>query len=100
MAIKKNIKKKTVKPAIKSKEKPIGKIIHFFSHISVAVIKLSSPLSVGDKIRVKGGENTDFEQSVASMEMDHEKLKKAKAGMEVGIKLKEKAREDYKVFKI
>ena len=80
--------------------KLIGQITHYFSNIEVAVIKLTAPLSVGDTIRVVGGEATDFEQEVGSMEVEHQKIKKAKKGNEVGLKIKEKAREGYKVYKL
>jgi len=80
--------------------KLIGQVIHFFSHISVAVIKLTGPLSAGDNIRIVGGENTDFNQAVDSMEVEHEKIEKAKKGDEVGLKVKDKVREGYKVYKI
>lgn len=86
--------------AVKSKEKPIGEVIHFFSKIKVAVIKLSAPLAIGEEIRIAGGEDTDFTQTVDSMEVDHEKIKKAKKGNELGIKVKEKVREGYKVYKL
>jgi len=82
------------------KQKSIGEVVHFFSNIKVAVIKLSSPLSVGDIIRIVGGEDTDFEQPVKSMEADHTKITKAKKGNEVGLKVKKKVREGYKVFKV
>jgi len=78
----------------------IGKIVHYFSHIGVAVIELSANLSVGDNIRIIGGENTDFNQTVDSMEIDRKKIEKAKSGDEVGLKVKEKVREGYKVYKI
>lgn len=81
-------------------EKKIGKVLHYFGDIKVAVIKLSGPLMEGDKIRIVGGESTDFKQTIKSMETDHKKIEKAKKGQEVGIKLKEKVREGYKVFKI
>ncbi len=80
--------------------KLIGKIAHFFSNIEVAVIKLSAPLAEGDTIRIAGGEDTDFTQLVKSMEVEHQKIKKAKSGDEVGLKIKEKAREGYRVYKI
>ena len=80
--------------------KLIGKVVHYFSHIEVAVINLSGPLSPGDNIRIVGGENTDFTQTVDSIEVEHEKIKKAKKGQEVGLKVKEKVREGYKVYKI
>jgi len=34
------------------------------------------------------------------MEIDHEKIEKAKKGQSVGIKTKEKTREGYKVYKL
>ncbi|MCK4354875.1 hypothetical protein KAW43_00790 [Candidatus Parcubacteria bacterium] len=78
--------------------KPIGKITHYFSKIGVAVIKLSKPLVKGDVIRIIGGE-TDFEQKVKSMEVDNKKIEKAKSKDDVGLKVDEKVREGYKVYK-
>ena len=101
-AIKKSVKKvvkKLVKKII-AKEKKIGRITHYFDKVKVIAIKLTDNLSVGETIRVVGGENTDFKQKIASMEIKGEKVKKAKKGKEVGIKVKERAREGYKVFKI
>ena len=79
--------------------KPIGKVSHYFSKIGVAVIELTDKLAVGDTIRIVGGEDTDFEQTVDSMEMEHEKVDKAKKGDGVGLKVKEKVREGYKVYR-
>lgn len=78
----------------------IGRVVHYFSDIKVAVIKLEKGLSVGDSIRIVGGQDTDFTQQVESMEIEHKKIEKAKKGQEVGIKVKEKVREGYKVYKI
>ena len=83
-----------------NKEKLIGEITHFFGKIKVAVIKLKGPLSVGDKIRIVGGEDTDFTQTVKSMEKDHKKIQKASSKSEIGLKLSKKAREGYKIYKI
>lgn len=78
----------------------IGKITHFFSNINVAVIDLSGSLKEGDEIRIMGGESTDFNQTVDSMQVDHKKVKTAKKGDEVGLKVKEKVHEGYKVYKV
>jgi len=80
------------------KLKEIGKIIHYFDQIKVAVISLSGKLKVGDTIRIIGGEDTDFSQEVDSMEVDHEKIKQAKKGDDVGMKVKKKVRDGYKVY--
>jgi translation elongation factor EF-1alpha len=80
--------------------KLIGKISHYFSNIEVAVINLTAPLKIGDTIRVIGGQETDFEQEVASMQIEHEEVKSGKKGDSVGMKIKEKVHEGYKVYKI
>lgn len=89
-------------PEKKSPEerKLVGEIIHYFGNISVAVVKLSGSLKVGDEIRIVGGEETDFNQAVDSMEVDHKKINSAKKGDELGMKVKEKVREGYKVYKV
>lgn len=79
--------------------KLIGKITHYFSKIGVAVIELSDTLKAGDTIRIVGGE-TDFNQVVESMEIEHQKVNEAKAGDSVGLKVSQKVREGYKVYKI
>ena len=81
------------------KGKLIGKISHYFSNIGVAVIDLSDKLEVGDEIRFVGGE-TDFNQKVESMEVDHKKVDKAKKGESLGLKVSQKVREGYKVYKV
>jgi putative protease len=78
-------------------EKQIGTISDYFAHVGVIAVKLSAPLKVGDTIRVKGG-TTDFTQKIESMQINNKAMQNAKAGDEVGIKINEKARKDYKVF--
>ena len=79
--------------------KLIGKVTHYFSKIGVAVIELSDNLKVGDTIRILGGE-TDFNQVVESMEIEHQKIEEAKAGDSVGLKVSQKVRDGYKVYKL
>jgi len=81
-------------------EKLIGKVTHYFSKIGVAVIELFDDLKVGDTIRIKGGVDTDFTQTVESMEMEHQKINEAKKGDSVGLKVAQKVREGYSVYKI
>lgn len=72
-------------------EKEIGTITHFFSGISVAAIKLTGTIKTGDKIKIKGI-NTDFEQTIDSMQIDRKEIKEAGKGQEIGTKVKEKVR--------
>jgi len=76
----------------------IGCVLHFFSKINVAVVKLSTSLSVGDCILVKGPE-TDFEQIVESMQIDYEKLDKAEKGQSIGLKMTQHARQRDVIYK-
>ncbi len=80
-------------------EKLIGKVTHYFGKIGVAVIELEDTLKVGDTIRIVGGE-TDFTQTVESMEIEHQKIQEAKTGDKVGLKVEQKVREGYKVYKV
>jgi putative protease len=76
----------------------IGRVTHFFSKISVAVIELTTPLSIGDTIVFKGP-NTDFEQVVDSMQIEHENVEKAEAGQSIGLKVTQRVRETDAVYK-
>jgi len=77
----------------------IGKVVHFYDKISVAIIKLDKVLKVGDKIKFVKGED-EFEQTVDSMEDDHKSVKTAKKGVEIGIKVSQPAKENTQVYKI
>ena len=90
----KPIKKLTPKP----KEKEIGVITHYFSKLSVGIIKLKAELKVGDKIHIKGAHD-DFTQTVRSMQYNHKDISHARRGLEVGIKVPQKVHENDKVYK-
>ena len=75
----------------------VGKITHYFNKIGVAVVELADTLKEGDKIRIKGS-STDFEQTVESMQIEHEQVKEAAAGQSIGLKVKDVVREGDEVF--
>ena len=76
----------------------IGHITHFFSKISVAIVELTAPLSVGDRILVKGPA-TDFEQVVDSMQIEHQNVQRAEAGQSIGLKTVQHVKEKDMVYK-
>jgi len=80
-------------------KKILGKIIHFYPKISVAVIELEDTLKVGDKIMVERGEES-FEQLVDSMQVEHENIEIAKKGESIGLKLSGQTKEGAKVYKV
>lgn len=79
-------------------KKPIGKITHYFDKIGVAVVKADKTLKVGDKIQIGDGEEA-FEQKIKSMQVDHNNVDKAKSGEEIGMKVDQKVKENWKVYK-
>lgn len=80
-----------------NEEKLIGKITHYYNAIGVGIVELSGVLKVGDTVHIKG-KSDDFEQTVDSMQIEHEQVDKAKKGDVVGIKMKQKVREGYEVY--
>jgi len=79
-------------------ETEIGKVTHYYNKIGVAIIELSETLKVGDTIHIKN-DSTDLEQTVESMQIEHENIEEAKAGEVIGLKVKDKVREGDTVYK-
>jgi len=93
---KKVTRKKIVK---KVKENIIGVITHYFPQVRAAVIKLKSPLAVGDRIKIKG-HTTDFTQPIDSMQIDHIPVNLAKKGQEIGLLVDSRVRQHDTVYKV
>ena len=77
----------------------VGRVTHFYPKISVAIVELKAPLNIGDKILIRGA-TTNFEQTVESMQIEHKNIEKAEAGQIIGLKVKERVRENDKVYRI
>lgn len=77
----------------------VGRIAHFYSKASVAVVELSAPLNKGDKITIRGS-TTNIEQTVDSMETEHKQIPTAQAGQSVGMKVADRVRENDIVYKV
>ncbi len=77
----------------------VGRVTHFYPKISVAIVELKAPLNIGDKILIRGA-TTNFEQTVESMQIEHRNIEKAEAGQIIGLKVKERVRENDKVYRI
>jgi hypothetical protein len=76
----------------------VGHITHFFPKISVAIIELTAPLALGDRILVKGPA-TDFEQVVDSMQIEHQNVARAELGQSIGLKTAQHVKEKDVVYK-
>ena len=86
--------------ATEAEEKLIGRVTHYFSHLSVCAIELTDgELKVGDTIHISG-KNTYLTQTVDSMQIEHQNINQAEKGKVVGVKVKEKVRKHDQVFEV
>lgn len=75
----------------------IGHVTHYYSHLGVAVVRLSDGLKINHFIHFLGF-TTDFIQKVWSMEVDHHQIDAAGPGAEVAIKVCDPVREGDRAF--
>lgn len=76
----------------------IGKVIHYYDKIGVAVIKLEKGLKVGDKVKFVKGDH-EFEQTAESLQLEHEQVKEGKKGEEIALKVDKEAGSGTLVYK-
>lgn len=82
------------------KEIKIGHVSDYFAHVGVAAIVITDgSVRVGDVLRFKG-HTTDLIQEVSSMQIEHESVKEAKKGDEIGVKVTDKVRSHDLVYKV
>lgn len=68
-------------------DKPIGKVVHFYDKLGVAIIDLTSGgLKVGDEVKFKHGEE-EFKQKIESLQVEHESVDSVKKGDSFGLKV-------------
>lgn len=81
-------------------EQRIGTVTHYFGGLGVAVVQLDAgELTLGDTVRFLG-HTTDFTETVDSMEVNHEKVARARAGEEVAVQVKARVRRHDKVLRV
>ena len=79
--------------------KLIGKVTHYFGKAKVAVIQLEkgAVLKKGDKIQIIG-HDTDFTQTVSSLQLDHQDVDSVKAGDDFGLRVDQKVHEGNQIL--
>ena len=81
-------------------EEQVAVVVKFFAKPSVAALEVTSgSIKKGDLLRYKG-HTSDFTEEVTSMEIDNQPVDEAKVGDLVGVKVKERVRENNKVYKV
>ena len=79
----------------------IGKVLNYFTKISVAEIKLESgEIKKGDIIMFQGPTTGVFQQKAEEMQVEGNPTTKVEKGKRVGLKTKQKVRKNDKMFKI
>ena len=81
-------------------EEQVGVVVKFFVKPSVAAIEVTSgSIKTGDLLKYKG-HTTDFDEQVTSMEKDNQIIEEANVGDLIGIKVKDRVRENDKIYKV
>ena len=81
-------------------EEQVAVIVKFFAKPSVAALEVTNgTIKKGDILRFKG-HTTDFTEEISSMEIDNQVVDEVKVGDLVGVKVKERVRENDKVYKV
>ena len=79
--------------------KKVGRVTHYYDHIGVAIVELDATLKVGDKVKFEG-HGADFEQEVASLQIEHKPVEKASTGEVVGLKTDQSVKVGTEVEKV
>lgn len=67
------------------REKHIGKIEHYYPKAHAATVSLDDRgIKVGDRVHIIG-HGTDVTETVESLQIDHEPIKKGRKGQSVGL---------------
>lgn len=82
-----------------STETLIGKVVHFYNKIGVAVLALSGELKNGETLHFSG-KSTNFNQTAGSLQVEHRPIQTAQAGADVGLKTDQPVREGDLVYKV
>ena len=86
-------------PDMESEYAKVGRIEHFFSKASVAIVEVSAQIKNGDKILIRG-DTTNLPQVIESMEIEHKQVNAAEAGQRIGLKVSGRVRENDIVYKV
>ncbi len=79
-------------------DKPIGKVVHYYDKIGVAIINLEDgSLKVGQQIKFKKGEE-EFTQTIGSLQIEHKNVEEVKKGDAFGLKVDKPVEEGTEVY--
>ena len=83
-----------------AEEQLVGVVEKYFAQPGVAALKVTQgTIKKGDMLKYVG-HTTNFTDQVASMQVNNQPVDEAKAGDFIGVKVKERVRENDKVYKV
>lgn len=79
-------------------DKPIGKVVHYYDHLGVAIVDLETGgLKVGDEVKFKRNDE-EFTQKVESLQVEHETVDSVKKGDSFGLKVSQPTKPGTEVY--
>ena len=79
-------------------DKPIGKVVHYYDKLGVAIIDLTSKgLKIGDEVKFKRGDE-EFSQKVESLQEEHKVVDSVKKGDSFGVKVSQPTKVGTEVY--
>ncbi len=64
----------------------VGKVIHYYDKLGVAVLELEAPIAIGEFLTFRRGD-VEFTQPVVSLQIEHQPVPRADKGQAVGMKV-------------
>ena len=81
-------------------DKPIGKVVHFYDKLGVAIVDLQSGgIKVGEEVKFKRGDD-EFTQKVESLQVEHQSVDAVKKGDSFGLKVDKPTKPGTEVYAI
>ncbi|MBI2196680.1 hypothetical protein HYU45_03660 [Candidatus Daviesbacteria bacterium] len=81
-------------------DKPIGKVVHFYDKLGVAIVDLKSGgIKVGQEVKFKRGDG-EFVQKVESLQVEHQSVDAVKKGDSFGLKVDKPTKPGTEVYPV
>lgn len=81
-------------------DSPIGKVVHYYDKLGVAIIDLQQgSLKKGQQVKFKHGED-EFTQTIDSIQIEHKEVEGVKKGDSFGIKVDQPTKPGTLVFAV
>ena len=80
-----------------SKSDLLGKVVHYYDRIGVAVVKLVKAVKTGDAVKFVHGDK-EFSQTIESMQFEHQPIEGGKKGQEIAVKVDQEVKSGTEMY--